>query len=188
MKRSISVRRWFAASGLLLLAGAGTAAAPPEPEGYHNEPYHAAVPLSLQGAQVLSTGQARALWQAKSAVFIDVLARPPRPEDLPADTIWHPKARFNIPGSIWLPDTGYGELAPVMETYFRDQLAKATHADRDRPLVFYCQLQCWMSWNAAKRAFSFGYQHVDWYPGGTDGWAAAHLPLEQREPVPRPHE
>ena len=31
-----------------------------------------------------------------------------------------------------------------------------------------------------------GYTHVAWYPEGTDGWAAHHLPLELRTPLPRP--
>jgi PQQ-dependent catabolism-associated CXXCW motif protein len=52
--------------------------------------------------------------------------------------------------------------------------------------VFYCLASCWMSWNAAKRALAIGYRHVAWYPDGTDGWAADHLPLELRTPVPRP--
>jgi rhodanese-related sulfurtransferase len=43
-----------------------------------------------------------------------------------------------------------------------------------------------MSWNAAKRAAALGYTQVDWYSDATDGWAARDLPLELREPVPRP--
>jgi rhodanese-related sulfurtransferase len=41
-----------------------------------------------------------------------------------------------------------------------------------------------MSWNAAKRALAMGYSNVAWYPEGTDGWAAADLPLQQATPVP----
>ena len=41
-----------------------------------------------------------------------------------------------------------------------------------------------MSWNAAKRAISYGYSNVHWYPEGTDGWAEAGLPLAGAEPVP----
>jgi hypothetical protein len=43
-----------------------------------------------------------------------------------------------------------------------------------------------MSWNAAKRAVRSGYGNVVWYHEGTDGWAAAGLPLEPAEPVPMP--
>jgi hypothetical protein len=43
-----------------------------------------------------------------------------------------------------------------------------------------------MSWNAAKRALALGYKNVAWYPEGTDGWAAAALPLVTSEPHPMP--
>jgi rhodanese-related sulfurtransferase len=41
-----------------------------------------------------------------------------------------------------------------------------------------------MSWNAAKRALSIGYNNVAWYPDGTDGWQAAKLPLREAKPAP----
>ncbi len=163
-------------------------AAPPEPAGYRTEEYRAPVPRTLHGALVLSTETAHMLWQTKAAAFIDVLPQPPRPTGLPAGTIWRPKQRFDIPGSVWLPDTGYGVLPPVMESYFRDGLRAASNGDYGPMLVFYCLKDCWMSWNAAKRALAMGYSRVSWYPDGTDGWSAAKLPLELREPVPRPGE
>ena len=125
------------------------------------------------------------MWRGGEAAFIDVLPQPPRPKDLPADVVWRDKPRFDIPGSLWLPDTGYGELAPVMLDYFRRGLDKAL-AGRSRPLVFYCLKDCWMSWNAARRALALGYSNVAWYPEGADGWAAAGLPVEKRVPEPRP--
>ena len=91
-----------------------------------------------------------------------------------------------MPGSVWLPDTGYGALAPVMQQYFERGLQQATDGDPERVIVFYCLANCWMSWNAAKRAIAIGYSNVAWYPDGTDGWAAQHLPLELRIPMPRP--
>jgi rhodanese-related sulfurtransferase len=39
---------------------------------------------------------------------------------------------------------------------------------------------------AAKRALALGYTDVAWYPEGSDGWAAAGLPVEKRTPEPRP--
>ena len=91
---------------------------PPEPAGYRMDDYRAATPATLRGAVVLTTEQARADWENHDAVFIDVLPQPPRPVGLPASTIWRPKQRDDIPGSVWLPDTGYGALAPVMQDYF----------------------------------------------------------------------
>ena len=67
-------------------------------------------------------------------------------------------------------------------------LAHASGGDHSRLLVLYCLADCWMSWNAAKRALSYGYTNVAWYPEGTDGWSFADLPLEETKPEPRPEE
>jgi PQQ-dependent catabolism-associated CXXCW motif protein len=172
---------------LALLAALLTcSAAPPEPGDYRTEAYRAPVPETLAGAKVINTEEAVELWRKQGVVFIDVLPRPPRPANLPAGTIWRDKPRFDIPGSIWLPDTGYGVLAPVMEAYLRRGLEEASHGDRGKLLVFYCLADCWMSWNATKRALALGYRNVAWYREGTDGWEKAGLPLEAREPLPRP--
>jgi rhodanese-related sulfurtransferase len=45
-----------------------------------------------------------------------------------------------------------------------------------------------MSWNAAKRAVSWGYTDVLWYPDGTDGWQEAGLPLAEARPALNPGE
>jgi PQQ-dependent catabolism-associated CXXCW motif protein len=158
---------------------------PPEPEGYRTDIYRALVPATLAGARVLSTEQAEAIWRSGSGVFIDVLPRPPKPPNLPAGTIWRDKPRLNIPGSIWLPDTGYGTLAAATEDYLRNGLARASGGNSAKLLVIYCQADCWMSWNAAKRALSYGYSNVAWYPEGTDGWQRADLPLVDSRPEPR---
>lgn len=161
---------------------------PPEPTGYRTENYRAPVPATLAGARVLGTEQAEAIWRSGSGVFVDVLPRPPKPANLPASTIWRDKPRVNIPGSIWLPDTGYGELAPATESYLRRGLSRASGGSQTKVLVIYCQTDCWMSWNAAKRAMSYGYSNVAWYPEGTDGWQRAELPLAPSQPEPREEE
>jgi PQQ-dependent catabolism-associated CXXCW motif protein len=157
-----------------------------EPEGYRTEDYRAPVPETLAGARVLSTTEAESIWRAKTAVFVDVLPRPPKPSNLPAGTVWRDKPRFNIPGSIWLPDTGYGALAEATDTYLREGLARASGGNRASQIVVYCQANCWMSWNAAKRILSYGYSNVAWYPDGTDGWQRANLPMVESQPEPRP--
>ena len=160
----------------------------PEPDGYRTEDYRAPVPETLAGGRVLTTAEAEAIWRARSGVFIDVLPRPPKPPNLPAGTIWRDKPRFDIPGSIWLPDTGYGALAEATENYLRQGLSRASGGNRSALLVVYCQADCWMSWNAAKRALSYGYSNVAWYPDGTDGWERANLPVAESQPEPRPGE
>ena len=183
--------RWAAGIILAVFASAVTASAqdrPAEPEGYRADNYRSPVPATLAGARVLSTEQAEVIWRSNSAVFIDVLPRPPKPPNLPAGTVWRDRPRLNIPGSIWLPDTGYGALAPSTEDYLRNGLVRASGGDRTKLLVIYCQADCWMSWNAAKRVQSYGYSNVAWYPEGTDGWQNADLPLVVSEPEPRPGE
>jgi PQQ-dependent catabolism-associated CXXCW motif protein len=157
---------------------------PPEPAGYRTENYRAPTPATLAGARVISTVAAERLWRDKAAVFIDVLPRAPRPANLPPGTIWRDKPRLDIPGSIWLPDTGYGELASVTKEYLRTNVERATAGDRTKLIVVYCLRDCWMSWNAAKRILSMGYVDVAWYPDGTDGWTDMLLPVTEAQPAP----
>jgi PQQ-dependent catabolism-associated CXXCW motif protein len=175
------------AVGLVVLHWVGVhaqEAAPIEPPGYRIDDYRAATPATLQGASVLTTQQAEALWRGGGAIFIDVLPRPPRPANLPAGTLWRDRPRMNIPGSIWLPDTGYGALSATTEHYLRAALDRITAGDHAKMLVVYCLKDCWMSWNAAKRALTLGYTRVAWYPQGTDGWQELGLPLNPATPVP----
>ncbi|WP_424165569.1 PQQ-dependent catabolism-associated CXXCW motif protein [Bradyrhizobium sp.] len=182
----------YAASLMLawitLVGAARTEELVPEPDGYRTNDYRAPVPDTLAGARVLSTAEAEAIWRARTGVFIDVLPRPPKPANLPAGTVWRYKPRFNIPDSIWLPDTGYGELAASTESYLRQGLLRASGGNRAKLIVVYCQADCWMSWNAAKRTLSYGYSNVAWYPDGTDGWQRANLPTAEAQPDPRPAE
>jgi PQQ-dependent catabolism-associated CXXCW motif protein len=134
---------------------------------------------------VLSTVETEAIWRAGTAVFIDVLPRPPKPQNLPVGTVWRDKPRLNIPGSIWLPDTGYGKLAAATKDYLRQGLVRASGGKAATLFVIYCQADCWMSWNAAKRVLSYGFPNVAWYPEGSDGWERADLPLAESQPEPR---
>ena len=170
----------------LLACGASAQEAPSEPDSYRMDSYRAPTPATLKGARALTSAQAHELWKSGRAAFIDVLPQAPRPANLGADVVWRDKPRFDIPGSLWLPDTGYGALAQTVEAYFRAGLRKASSGDPRHELVFYCLRECWMSWNAAKRAIAAGYGNVDWYPLGSDGWAEAGWPLEERRPETRP--
>jgi PQQ-dependent catabolism-associated CXXCW motif protein len=187
-RRSDHLRRLLIAAILAVLGlhcAAADEVAPAEPQNYRLENYRAPTPKTLAGARVLTTDEAEALWNSGNSVFVDVLPHAPRPANLPPGTIWREKTHMNIPGSYWLPDTGYGELAPTTESYLRDGLRQITGGDTNKLLVIYCQRDCWMSWNAAKRVLSLGYSYVAWYPDGTDGWEEAFLPLAKSEPLPR---
>jgi PQQ-dependent catabolism-associated CXXCW motif protein len=175
--------------GLLALAPTATSAEPvSEPDDYRMDNFRSPTPATLKSARVVSTAEAEEIWKGGAAIFIDVLPQPPRPKNLPVGTIWHERPRLNVPGSTWLPDTGYGALAAPMEDYLRDNLARLTRGDQNKMLVIYCLRDCWMSWNAAKRATAMGYRNVVWYPEGTDGWEDALLMLAACKPEPRPGE
>jgi PQQ-dependent catabolism-associated CXXCW motif protein len=146
--------------------------------------YRAPTPATLAGGTVLDTAGLRDLLRNPEILAIDVLPLQKRPDNLPADTLWMPKPRLNIPNSVWLPEVGRGALSEDVERYFRDNLQELSGGDPARGLVFYCLADCWMSWNAAKRAIGYGYQSVYWYPDGTDGWTAAGLPTAESRPVP----
>jgi PQQ-dependent catabolism-associated CXXCW motif protein len=183
---TVSIRVLFAVMALACMEARASEVI--EPDGYRVDEYRAPTPTSLRGATTIDTLQAETLWRNHVAAFVDVLPRPPRPSNLPKDTLWRDKPRANIPDSTWLPDTGYGALAPTMEDYFSRGLQKASGGDRTKLLVIYCLADCWMSWNAAKRALSLGYPNVAWYREGTDGWLAAGLPTQDATPEPRPAE
>ena len=157
-----------------------------EPDDYVNDHYRSPVPATLKGATVVDDETAHAMWEAGDTAFVDVLPQPPKPKGLPEGTIFREKPRHTIPGSIWLPNVGYGAIAEQTDGYFRNGLVKATGGDPDHPVLFFCLQDCWMSWNAAKRALEYGYTDVYWYPGGTDGWTFYDWPTEvvEREPEP----
>ena len=92
------------------------------------------------------------------------------------------EAHANLPGSHWLANTGDGELNADWAAYFQKHLHRLSAGDRQRPLVFYCRSDCWLSWNAVKRAARLGYTRLYWYRDGIDAWEAAGLPLSAATP------
>ena len=82
-----------------------------------------------------------------------------------------------------MPNVGYGILPPETEAAFKTQLEKVSGGDKSKTMVFYCLRNCWMSWNAAKRAVSYGFTAVHWFPDGNDGWQEAGNELENVKPL-----
>ena len=169
---------------LLALALAGSAAAQvPEPDTYRGEPYRAPVPATLQGAAVIDGAEAIRLHGA-GVPFLDVLPRKTRPQGLPEGTVWREPVHETIPGAVWLWDTGYQALAPAEQARLERGLDRATKGDRNSPVVIFCRRDCWMSWNAARRAVALGYAGVHWFPDGVEGWqAAGGAPLVRAVPA-----
>lgn len=160
------------ALSLMLAGSAALSQAVPEPAGFHGEPYRAPVPATLTGAQVITAAEAMAL-HGQGVPFLDVLPRQRRPDKLPPGTLWNAPPHQTIPGAIWLYDTGYDRLSAQEEARLQGGLAQASHGDKAAPMVIFCKSDCWMSWNAARRAVALGYTGIRWFPQGVDGWQAA---------------
>ena len=174
----------IAAASLVLSAVPGSAQPVPVPDGYRMSDYRAPVPDSVPGATTIDTDKLQALIAGGDTVLIDVLPRPPRPAGLSQGTVWRPKPRQSLPGAVWLPNVGFGVLSDEMHAYFSGHLERLATEMPSARLVLFCEPNCWMSWNAAKRAAEWGYERIYWYPDGTEGWQAAGLPLESVEPAP----
>lgn len=167
-------------------AGSHDSATVAEPEGYRMSDYRAPVPATLKGAGVLDTAGLETLMRERGPILIDVMPRQPKPDNRSSDLPWVEK-REHIPGSFWLPNTGFGDLPPDTRTYFARSLARLTGGDLAKPLVFYCEPDCWQSWNAAKRARTeLGYREVYWYPEGATGWREAGQLLIDANPEAKP--
>ena len=156
----------------------------PQPEGYRLDNYNAPVPAAAPGAQTIHTEALHALVMGKTPpVLVDVLPAPRRPPGMRPDAPWLPVPRRDIPGSLWLPDIGRGAIPPERDAWMEQQLNTATGGDRSRAIAFYCRADCWMSWNAAKRAAAHGWKSVLWYPDGAEAWEAAGFALADAVPV-----
>ena len=167
---------------------ANTAAAP-EPPGFWTGPINSAVPATIAGGKVINSArQLQSLLKQPATVIVDVSNAPRRPDNLATGAPWLPLPHQAIPGSLWIPGAGLGEIPPALGDFFRKQLAAATDNDATRQVIIYCHRACWLSWNAAKRAIDYGYRNVYWYRDGIEGWKAAHFPTAVIEPRVAPEE
>jgi PQQ-dependent catabolism-associated CXXCW motif protein len=151
-------------------------------DGYRIDLYRSPTPDVMQDAAIIDTPILQTLLeQNPRPVLIDVYRR----QWLQGRFIEDPPHE-NLPGSHWLANTGDGELTPQWQDYFAGNLKRLTNGDPTRPLVFYCRADCWLSWNAVKRAARLGYKSLYWYRDGLDAWQAANLPVTQASPEPFP--
>jgi len=151
--------------------------------GYRTAYYRAALPKSVPGGTRITVEQAFAHFQNKSALFLDVMAHTGTGPD-PIDGHWRlAKPRLNIPGSTWLADVGTGTLTSAQEIYYKSNLEKLTMGDKNKPLIVYCTADCWMAWNAVRRAARWGYTNLLWFPDGSDEWRDQGHPLVNAVPV-----
>ena len=149
------------------------------------EHYRRTTPSCVPGGITVDTeGVDQLLAEQPDTLLIDVWAILLRTE-AGFGSEWLPnEIHLSLPGAVWLPNVGYGELKPPVDSWFTQQLIDLTDGNLNHPMVFYCVADCWMSWNAAQRARDMGYSEVYWYRLGTDGWLDAGRPLVPVQPPP----
>jgi PQQ-dependent catabolism-associated CXXCW motif protein len=152
--------------------------------GYRIAHYRSAVPETVKGATRVDLDKVDALIK-DGALLIDVMPSEGAGPD-PATGAWRlSRPHRTIPGSTWLPDVGRGRITPAFANYFAANLAKLTDGKSSKPMIVFCQSDCWMSWNAVQRMASLGYTALYWFPEGTDGWVEwGDRKLVAAEPVP----
>lgn len=153
-----------------------------EAQPYRMENYRAPVPDGVTGARTVDISAMRALVASDDVALIDVMPAPPLPDDRPDDSVWREPERETIPGAHWLANMGYGKLQPGEDAAFRTKLEELVGGEAKKGLVFFCERDCWMSWNAAKRAVEYGFTDVTWFPDGVTGWAEDDGGLESVRP------
>lgn len=151
-------------------------------DGYRLTLYRSPTPAHAEGATIVDTPALQTLLaKPEKPVLVDVYRR----QWLQGKFI-ETEPHANLPGSLWLANAGDGELNPEWQAYFANNLRTASAARLDAPLVFYCRSDCWLSWNAVKRARALGYTQLYWYRDGLDAWEAAGLPVQPAQPQPLP--
>ncbi len=153
----------------------------PVPEAFRMDDYRAPVPDTVPGAEVLHVPAMQQRVMRRDAVLIDVLSAPRRPADMRPGTPWLPARHPSLPSSLWWPEIGRGAIPPAVALRVQQRLNELTRDDPARVVVFFCLANCWMSWNAARRAAEMGF-HAAWFPEGVDGWQAAGLPTQDIVP------
>jgi PQQ-dependent catabolism-associated CXXCW motif protein len=154
------------------LAAESTAPAA-QPSGYWMGDVDSPIPATIQGGRVIHAKELEALLSRGGIVVVDVSDAPRRPDGVAPGAPWMPLPHRALPAALWLPGAGAGAVAPDVDAFYRSRLDQATAGNADAPVVIYCHDKCWLSWNAAKRAISYGYRRVYWFSDGIEGWTAA---------------
>lgn len=127
-------RPLLAALSLCLSLGIAQADTTPlfSAEGYRATLYRSPTPQQVEGGQVIDTATLQNLLaQSPRPVLIDVYRR----QWLQGQFI-EDEPHANLPGSLWLANTGDGELSPAWQDYFVRNLQKATAGHPEHPWFF----------------------------------------------------
>lgn len=150
-------------------------------QGYRIAQYRAPTRMAPEGVVRVAPSAAVRLRPGIDALFIDVM--PAEGGHRQADGRWKLAVPHDtIPGAHWFPEAGRGVLAPGIDTWFARGIDRLARGRRDRPVILFCLVDCWMGWNAARRLHAAGYRQVWWMAEGTDGWRDLGRPLVRAIP------
>jgi len=177
------MRRLLIISFALLFATVMPGFAAEEPAGFRTEHYRAPTPQTITGGTMISVQEAKKIHDAGDAIFVDTYET--RVQWMADFKEWAiGEGHESLPGAFWLPGTGIHPLKPMMEKFLKDSLFEITKGDKSRKIVVFCRSDCWLGWNVARKAISYGYTNILWMRDGTDGWAQAGYPMVDGEPHP----
>lgn len=188
---SIGARMLLSATALLAIIVAAQSGAQAQSDdafdavtGYRIARYQAAVPEHPPAGTRVWLDDIDRLVTVDRAILLDVSPIHGAGFD-PATGAWRlSKPHDTLPGAVWLPEVGRGALDPAIAAYLERHLARLTGGDKTRAIVIFCNADCWMSWNAMKRAAALGYTNLKWFPEGLDGWRDFDRKLVPATPVP----
>lgn len=152
--------------------------------GFRIAHYRAAVPETVKGGTRVDLDKVDVLLK-EGAILLDVMPSEGAGPD-PASGAWRlSRPHQTIPGATWLPDVGRGRVTPAFEAYLSRNVAALSGGDKAKPIIVFCQSDCWMAWNAVQRIAALGYTALFWFPEGTDGWVEwGDRKLTPASPVP----
>ncbi len=149
-------------------------------DGYRIDRYRSPTPQTAASARTIGPQELQALRRSAPApLVIDVINL-----EFRAGRFLLTEPHASVPGAIWLPNTGKGDLDESWRDYLLDNVRARTAGRRDHPVVVLCKSDCWLSWNATRRLAEAGYSQLYWLRDGIDSWQNAGHPSVIIEPVP----
>lgn len=149
-------------------------------QGYRIARYRSPISADPAPAARIPLADALALDPVHDALFIDVMPAEGGVRD-GASGAWRlSQSHSSIPGAQWHPEAG---RMPADQDLWQALEAAARSAAPARPVILFCRVDCWMSWNAARRLAAGGLTNVFWLAEGTDGWHGAGRALAVAAPV-----
>lgn len=171
----------LAAACLVLTAPLLAQSADFDSQGYRTARYRAPVQGEPRPARRIALPAALMLAPGRDALFLDVMPVESGVRDRKSGRWTLSQRHETIPGAEWHPEVGRAPVDGALWAAFT-RVARRT----GKPVVVFCRVDCWMSWNAARRLAESGVANVWWFAEGTDGWHAAGRPLVTGRPVTIP--